>query len=121
MTDMKLLMLGSATAILILLIIVLMVMIKKKAHPQKTEFRIDDLLINQLVSALGGIGNIRQAGAEHQRLTISLNNAKTIDPMALKATGLPAVLAKNDIKILVKGNADAVANHINHQRNGDHT
>ncbi len=122
MTDTQTLLLGIGGIIIAALFITILMLVRKKtANPKTRVLNTDMSVITNLIRALGGIDNIVDAKSEHQRLKITLKQPKSVNPTELKSLGMPAVLAKNDIKILIKGNAMEACRHINDQRNGEHT
>jgi phosphotransferase system IIB component len=122
MTDTQILLLGIVGIIVAILLMTILILVRKKRSKLKIKGAQTDMsVIKDLIHALGGIKNILGATSEHQRLKMTLKDPKSIDTTKLKSLGMPAVLAKNDIKVLIKGNALEACQHINDQRNGEQT
>lgn len=94
--------------IVLLLLIFLFVTLIKRPHKKEKKVTLDPEFVTQLLLALGGPDNILAVEIHHQRLHVTLKNAKTIVASLLKSLDIPAVLTQNQIKLLLKHNIESV-------------
>lgn len=79
---------------------------------------INQVFLDQLVQALGGMDNIIQATKEHQRLKVSVQNMKLLDANSLKTLQLAAFLKGKEVTLLIKNQPEKVLAYLNEQRKG---
>ena len=79
---------------------------------------INQVFLDQLVSALGGFENILSVTKEHQRLKVTVQNIKLLDANSLKVLQLAAFLKGKEVTLLIKNQPEKVLTYLNEQRKG---
>jgi phosphotransferase system IIB component len=71
-----------------------------------------------LFDALGRRENILDVSIEHKRLKVKVKDIKSVKTNILKELEIPAVLTGNELKLLVKENAEEIFNFLKNNKGG---
>ncbi len=104
--------------IIILIIVGLLFMLgNRKKKPKESPLSLD--FLNQLYDALGGSENILAVSREHQRLSVKVDQMKSVDASKLKELETPAFVKGKEITLLIKNHTQDVLSFLNDRRKED--
>ncbi len=101
--------------ILLAIIILIVVLIVKKTR-SKSKLQLQNELAENIVSALGGIENIKEASLSRRRFNVIVYDLNLLQPKEMRNLKLGAVITKNNVKMLVKDNPKEIYKYINRKK-----
>ncbi|MGI6781972.1 MAG: hypothetical protein ACOX56_05605 [Acholeplasmataceae bacterium] len=108
-----LIIIGLVTLLAIIILIVLLIVKKTRS---KSKLQSQNELAENIISALGGIENIKETSLSRRRFNVIVYDLNLLQPKEMRNLKLGAVITKNNVKMLVKDSPKEVYKYINRKK-----